>query len=190
MKKEQILYRGIVCDSNEERYFLMWAVELHKYGYISSIDRATSYTLADKVAVPLQKPTKTGFKQLSQHLLHDKVYTPDFDVIFTEKGMKLFVDIIGDGNKLTKPLLTTSDMGNNVIIEVKPKFNQNGKTDVFAICQKWLYQKHGIIANKVIPQDLFAETFTPTDYLLTDKSGKPRKLGKVITINEFLNKVK
>ena len=60
-------------------------------------------------------------------------------------------------------------------LEIKPKFDQNNMTRLFKINQKWVFDKHGLFVDLVIPETLFEKTFTPKDYLTTP-TGKQRKL--------------
>ena len=60
-------------------------------------------------------------------------------------------------------------------------------TRLFSINQKWMYSEHGIYIQKVIPQKLFADTFTPKRYLMTDGGGQARKIKwDVKSLEEFV----
>jgi hypothetical protein len=183
--KQPLVYRGLPCDSPEEVYFLMWAFELVDRGYIQSIKRADSIELFEPVKIPYRKVLKTKVVDTVQHLFNDKVYTPDFRLEFTPIGLYKLVDLIYDKNKLTKVFV--SNETNHVLVEVKPDYDQNGKTAVFSILQKWTWQKVGKYVNLCKVPSLFAETFTPQEYMLTAKTKKPKKIKhKVLTCDQWL----
>jgi hypothetical protein len=73
-------------------------------------------------------------------------------------------------------------------IEVKPSFDFKNMTRLVKINQKWVFEKHHIYINIVVPEHLFNRTFTPLKYFTTDKSGKPRKIKykNKITLQEYL----
>ena len=116
------------------------------------------------------------------------VYSPDFSIAWAEKARKIFFNVCGSKVDLYKsPFITDIFYSHISIIEVKPVFDQNNMTRLFTINQKWMYQLHGVYVQKVVPVKLFEKTFTPKKYLLTDKSGKPRKLKyKPTSLEEFL----
>lgn len=73
-------------------------------------------------------------------------------------------------------------------IEVKPSFDQNNMTRLAVLNQKWVFEKFGLFINIVIPEKLFAKTFTPKRYLTCDKSSVKRKIKykNIISLDEFL----
>lgn len=171
-KRTQTLsYQGILCDSFEEVYMLMYLFELQEKGLISDIERAPSFVLSQEVAEVYQEEvilkTKTKIVQKKKVLLKQHVYTPEFTVNI--HGLDLF------HHKDSKAYL-----------EVKPVYDQNNMTRLFKINQKWMYQKFGIMVNLVTPEILFQQTFTPKKYLKT-ATGKQRKIKwKIKTIEDWL----
>ncbi len=164
-------YRGIMCDSYEEVYMLMYLYELKEKGLISEIERAPSFELSPEVADTyeeiIQLKTKTKTVQKKNIILRKHIYTPEFKV--KVNNLKLFYH--------------TEDIA---YIEVKPIYDQNNMTRLFKINQKWMFQKFGIIVNLVTPETLFQQTFTPKDYLKTP-TGKKRKIKwEIKTINDWL----
>jgi len=173
MKKvKQILeYRGIICDSEEEIFTLMWLWELKEKGFIESINRAESIKLSEPVLQQYEKVLKTKTKTLSKTILREHIYTPEFEVKWI-KPLDFFY--IKDGISL---------------IESKPKFDQNNMTRLFKINQKWVYEKYQILVNLFIPETVFENTFTPKEYLKT-KTGKNRKIKwEIKTIEQWLSTI-
>jgi hypothetical protein len=177
MKKQiqTLEYRGIMCDSWEEVYILMWLVELQERGLIESINRSPSFELSKKVTqdyteeVQLKTKVKTVTKTVT--ILREHIYTPEFQVVW----------------KVNKEILFHK---NNVsYVEVKPVYDQNNMTRLFKINQKWMFVKHNILVNLLVPEKLFELTFTPKEYLKT-KTGKKRKIKwKIKTFEEWINTV-
>jgi len=186
-EKKVLKYRDILCDSSEEISFLMWLHELKDLGYITKIERSISFELSQALKMPYKenKALKTKTKVVDKNLdvLREHVYTPEFQVCWhTNKFTK-------DPSNLTGLFFSRTLFFEDPIMlfEVKPKFDQNNMSRLFKINQKWMWDKHGIFVNLVIPEKLFKETFTPKEYLLTP-TGKPKKINwKVITCEQFLN---
>jgi len=163
-------------DSDEEWYFSFYLDELYEAGYISEYELyPDSYILSDAVFYEYEKQLKTKTKMIVKKLMREHIYSPDFRIIWADKARGVFFDsIYGQTNLLKVPFITISD--NISIVEIKPVFDQNNMTRLFITNQKWMYHKLGIYVQKIVPVKLFEQTFTPKRYLLTDKSGKPRKL--------------
>lgn len=167
--------RNIPYESDEEMYFLLWAFELKDKGIISSIDRGESIELFDGYKESYTKTTilktKTKVEEKTKTILNPHIYTPDFKIIWA-----------------SNPIFPEAKKGCNYsLIEVKPDFDQNNMERAFKINQKWVFDKLGIYITLIKPNKLFAETFTPTRYLITNKSGKGRKIKhKVVMCDEWL----
>lgn len=186
--KEELLYRGIPCDSHEEEYFLMWAHELIEAGYIESIRRGQSYLLCGPMTNDYAKQLKTKSKPCSETLMQGHSYTPDFEIIWSTLGVYKFVN--WEKGKKWNKLFVGHWIENErrvSTIEVKPVFDFNNMTRAFKINQKWMWDKFHIFINLAQPQDLFEKTFTPKEYLLTP-TGKNREIKwKVRSLNQYLN---
>lgn len=186
-EKKALEYKGILCDSSEEIAMLQWLWELKEKNYVQLIDRCYSFKLSDAVKIDYKekKQLKTKSKEVIKQLdvLREHVYTPEFRV---EWGNSFLLKSKENPNGL----FYNRDIDRGSLItyfEVKPKFDQNNMSRLFKINQKWMYDKHGIFVNLVIPEKLFKETFTPKEYLLTP-TGKPKKINwKIITCEQFLN---
>jgi hypothetical protein len=177
MKKQiqTLEYRGIICDSYEEVYALYWLFELQDRGLIESINRSPSFELSRKVTQDytevIKLKTKTKIVSKSKTILREHIYTPEFEVVWKKDLGIMFCK-------------------NNVsYIEIKPLYDQNNMTRLFKINQKWMFAKHNILVNLLVPEKLFQETFTPKEYLKT-ATGKRRKIKwKIKTFEEWINTV-
>ena len=169
--------------SKEELYFSWFLDELKDNGYISHYEyECKSYNLSFKATYTEEKQLKTKTKTVSKHLLAGHVYTPDFKIKWDFKAFEHFTKAYS---------LALPFWGNNQyqsIIEVKPVFDQNNMTRLFSINQKWMMAEHGIYVQKVIPQKLFKDTFTPKRYLITDGGGQARRIKwKKRSLEEFVS---
>lgn len=208
-KKEPLFYRDIPCDSNEEIFFLMWAFELKESGYISDIKRAKTYSLSNPVIHTYKKITQLKSKvkeeNKDQKLLGPHEYTPEFEIVWTKKGVEKFIwkyeswnnnkniDIKFDktfiGHENFIPQVNNSDNFTlKTLIEVKPMFDQNNMTRLFKINQKWVWDKYHLFVNLVYPQKLFNITFTPKEYMITTHTNKQRKITyeNIKTLQQYL----
>lgn len=177
-KKEPIVYNGIPCDSDEEKYFLMWAFELKKQGLISGISRANDFTLFDGLyetkEVVKKLKTKTSVKNVQKTVLAPTIYTPDFVITWTDSEI-FFRDMsAGKGDRVS-------------VVEVKPDFDEHNMTRLAIDKCKWLWQVQEIFVNICKMPSFFKETFTPVEYLVTNKTKQARKVKwEVRTCEEYL----
>ena len=172
MKK---IYNGVEYDSQEEIEFKMWLDEAIKAGLVcdNPIYQPEAYELSIKQTRTELKQLKTKVKKVEKHLLHPHKYTADFLIKLTYKGEK-------------KIPLTADTMG-SAVIDVKGSFNQFSGDREFSINQKWLFDKHGVYVNKVVPEKLFKATWCPQAARLTEKTRQiKKKYAKCKTIEEFL----
>lgn len=194
--KEQLYYKGIPCDSNEEIFFCMWCNELQEAGYIEYYGRGESYLLCGPMTNDYAQQLKTKSKPCSQTLMQGHSYTPDFEIVWSMSGIHRFVwrqykDINDKFSKLFIGHLCSNPLGKEdgqliTHIEVKPGFDFNNMTRAFKINQKWMWNKFSIFVNLVHPQDLFEKTFTPKEFLITS-TGKDRKTNwKIRSLKEYL----
>lgn len=196
------MFMGEVFDSREEIWFAMWCQELKNAGYITEWRKVNTHltvTYPIKFEYTKTTPLKTKVKQETKifTLLQGLEYTPDFYIHWTREGVEKFVSVIEDGIDPTKWFFSN---GYNSIVEVKPIFDQHGKTARFSILQKVLY-KLGTYVDLIIPEDLFKGTFMPVqamDDFKYKKNPTGKNKGKKFagdwkcdyvpkTLNEFLN---
>ena len=154
-------YNDIIFDSDEEIEFYMWLEEAVKYGFVKSFSyNDVAYDLSPKQTITVEKKLKTKTKMVEKFLLHPHVYTPDFTIVADHRWALL-----------NDPLDKISE---NYVIDIKGSFNKHGGDKNFSINQKWMYEKHAIFVNKVIPLKFFAATWCPEKCKLTPKTKKPR----------------
>lgn len=181
-------------DSDEEMYFYWWLEELQEAGYIKKIvHHPMPYKLSDPVIGVYEKQLKTKVKNESEELMKGHIYTPDFLIIWNEKARGVFYEHQCSYNRRKEKNSLKYLIGNTAtVIEVKPLFDQNNMSRLFKINQKWVYDKHGVFVNMVVPEKWFNKTFTPNRFLTTNKSGKARKIKykNVISLKDFVGEGK
>lgn len=156
----------MIFKSKEEQYFSWYLDELKKEGFVSEYwYEPETFVLSEKVVEKfksikhLKNKTKEEIKEKT--ILNGHVYTPDFKILFKEIPY-----FLKDKYRI---------VDNIWWVDVKGTFNRHGGDRVFPINAKWLYQKHSILVEKIIPEELFKKTFTPLFYFKTDVSKKERK---------------
>lgn len=171
-------------DSKEEIVFIEWLDELVEGGFVNTY----TYHIDKYELIPKAVLTTDKNKQIS--LLNNLSYTPDFTINWNESSKGLFyVDIEEVQNsKFDNNQIILSSSGVSTI-DIKGSFvglhNNSGIT--FPIIRKVLYHLKGIYVNKVVPKELFKNTFTPMSYLKT-ATNKPRKIDwQVRTLAEYTN---
>jgi hypothetical protein len=182
-----------ILRSDEEKYFVWWLEEMLASGYILSYTYEENvYTLYEPVKSTWIKKCKKKDKVESLHLLNGAVYTPDFCLCWAPKSEGVFFSLISPMSK--RPLFITFNKDGKTLSEVDVKGGggstglKNASMHTFPLKQKEMWEKYGIFVNKVIPKDLFRDSFTPDRYLYTDAEGSTRlrKLKhKPKTLDEF-----
>jgi hypothetical protein len=178
-------------DSKEEEYFFWYVEELQEAGFIDNIKyQPKPFPLFDGAKYTFNKQLKTKSKSVTRTLLKPHQYQADFLLGWSDIAIDVFFAVNSNTDMLKLPfyayLLTKNDEYRSVV-DVKGTFNQNDAWRRFSIEQKWVWDKYQIYVQKIIPQKLFKDTFTPSRYLLTDKSGKPRKINwEIRTLAEFI----
>jgi hypothetical protein len=169
--KKVYTYDGIPYASKEEIYFVWYLDELFTDGYIAEYDyQPEPFSLFIPISYNWIKQLKTKKKEMTTTLLRAHSYQADFKIIWNAKAYDKFFNF----NKLTDaPFIQNYGLS---WIDVKPSHDMQNMTRLFHINQKWVHQRHGVYVQKIVPQELFAETFTPGRYRYTDKSLKPRKI--------------
>jgi hypothetical protein len=190
-------YKSWLLDSEEELFFCYWLEELKENGFIDSFERVTdSMSVYEPFYYEYYKKTKKGPKLAKKILTRKLTYTADFQIKWNKKADGIFVmnseGLYPEKHSSYFHCIPLSNFFS--IVDVKGTFkNPKVHTSVtFPIIQKILLS-HGCYVQDVIPlgdKGLFAKTFTPKKYLLTN-TGKQRKIKwKVYTLEEFINKYK
>jgi len=168
-------------DSPEEAYVSWYLDELVEAGYVEDyVPQPKSFTLSEKGSFAWEKVLKTKSKRMSSTLIQGHIYTPDFLIDWDREANGLFFKNLLFAGENSKYAMFANRRDGPLVyytyIEVKSIFDRNNMTRLFTINQKWMYDKYGIYVQKVIPQKLFEQTFTPERYLLTDMGKQKRKL--------------
>lgn len=161
-------YEGTLLDSQEEVWIAMWLDELKGAGYVDHWYKETkSIKIFESTTFPYikvtQLKTKTKRETKTFTLLQDLQYTPDFYVEWSLRAEGVFFSELGNGNMGIDPnswFFVNRDHGQGWI-EVKPNFDQNGKTAKFSIIQKILWNTRGLFVDLIQPEKLFEGTFMP-----------------------------
>jgi len=187
--------QNLKLDSDEEMYFYWWLKELKERGFIKHIELQPSpFSLSESLKSSYIEQLKTKEKTSSEELMPKHIYTADVFIIWTEYALNKFTTLIDSKIKKTSSrsmqfiISQKNDKGDIYsFVEVKPSFDQNNMTRLAKLNQKWVYEKHGIYVNIVIPEKHFNKSFTPARYFFTNKSKVARtiKYKNVITIDTF-----
>lgn len=185
--------------NNFEMYFEWWLDDLIKEGDVISYEREPkTFVLCDEIKPSFIKATqlKTKVKQEKKKftLFNEVSYTPDYVVVFTQKGAEKWLNRIFSDGSLEKsfddkkPFIFCGwdKTEIEVYFDVKPpskaiRFSSSlGSSREFPIKQRLMFERYGIYVNKVVPigskNALFNKTFIPERYKLTDKGTRLRKL--------------
>jgi len=185
MTVEEIEKLEELCESNEERYFLWYLLDLYNSGYIKTIERGVSIELLPKVLTTIPKLGKYGqkIKDKTMIVLGNKSYTPDYVVTWNDSAV---MDEIVSFKLLHRPFFIDKDL--KTYFEVKPVHDGNGISKrEFKTTQKIAYWVKEIYIELVIPQEIFQKTFTPQRYLFTDSGRQKRKINwEVKNIKEWM----
>lgn len=205
MAKELIQYNGEILDSTEEKWMAMWLEEMKHAGFIQMWCRVHQPTKIFEACKYYYTKT-TVLKTKTKHegklftLLNGLKYTPDFYVKWTDKALGTFVSHIGEEiNPNSWFYVDNQELDG--WIEVKPIFDQNGKTAKFSIIQKILWNTKEMFIDLIITEKLFEGTFMPKEAMddfkykksPTGKNKGMKKVGdfkcdyKPKTLEEFLN---
>jgi hypothetical protein len=193
---------AVGTDSMDEIYFEWFLDELKKTGYIESYYRGCTINLSDPVSLEYNVQLKTKTAQKSRVAISGIDYTPDYVIVWDKKAEGIFYKEIGVttiSEKFDKPDKFPMFWANNIypvgpvsVLDVKPNVNQKfvkfTSSHTFVVKQAMTYMKYGLVVDKVKVQDLFKKTFTPSRYLLTDKSKELRKIKWVVkTLKDYVS---
>jgi hypothetical protein len=192
-------------DSHEEWWFSLYLEELKSAGYLKYyIYHPKPFILSENIPVTYQLQLSAKIKQKEYILLTDHQYQADWIIYWN-------LNIAGVLYHDKSPLYSSpkefpffvqwSEKRNSFfsVVDVKGNYNINDSWRRFSIDQKWVYQKYKIFVQKLIlipriskgkmipANALFVKTFVPQRMLVTDKSGKDRKIRfKYILLEEYL----
>jgi hypothetical protein len=177
-------------DSDEEKYFYHWLLELHELGYIDWIwDEKKTYLITNEVCSARVTQLKTKQRIEEFILTKKRNYTPDFIFKFNKSAYKkLYHD--SKGGYENRPFFYCNNNRGIIYVDVKGAFGKKLTSSItFPDRQSLMCQRFNIYVQKVIPyatkpskDTLFKSTFTP-NVMITDQVYKKtvvdRKTGKV-----------
>ena len=203
--------------NSTEMYFEWWLEEMKAHGLVESYEREPkTFVIADPIPIFYNqiRPIKPIVK--SFEIMGALTYTPDYKVVFSKEMINKLIGVIDleakeiceygfseNGSVYQNTMFYTSEVD-----EIKPvvyfdvkapsiasQFSAKlGSTRDFKYVSRMMYDRYGIIVNKVIPvgakTSLFCKTFMPKRYKFTDQSGGLRKLKdyehKCKTLSQYL----
>lgn len=194
-------------DSKEELYFDWYLQELIHAGIVTDYKyQPKPFILSDDVHITAVKQLKTKVKEQEQKVLSGHQYQADFLFYWSDDApLAFFTNLLMPVPDSFKnfPFIANFSLKKNKfysVIDVKGNFNQNDAWRRFSIDQKWVYQKYGILVQKIIPAPqsnglpksaLFPNTFIPKRYQLTDGYKAKRKIHfKYRLLEEYLEMIK
>jgi hypothetical protein len=153
--------------STEEYHMALWCAEAKEAGYITDWayedkEYPLSGSVVDfKTTIHHTKTKGARFKEKEFTLLKAHSYTPDFRIWPEDK---FFSMDHGLWRYTTPCKLFYSDGDDNIqpyVIDVKGTFQRFDGARSFSINQKWVFEKHRIYINKVVPPKFFKKTWVP-----------------------------
>lgn len=173
--------------SDEEKYFAAWVEEAKKEGLIISEKyQPLPFSLSKKIGY-IDRYKKNG-TPVMKHLMFAHEYQADWLIVWSDKAKALGLITNMRSEPVAKGILVGYELKGLIrtVIDVKGGFQQN---DRFPLNQKWVFDKHGIYVNKVIPFSnnkiktcFFSQTWTPKSYWYRPMKRDPRKFLKVNSI--------
>lgn len=183
-----------VVDSDEELYFAWWCQELIEHGVLLAADvNKKSIELSGQVDHTFELSMKTKNKKKTEKLMHGHKYTPDFNMFPDMRYRDAFYAILIKGKKLPKQkvhFISMRDDQHEIVVEIKPAFDQHNMTRLVRTNLKWTFDKYLTYINLIKVPEIFAKTFTPKKYIEVmqgkRKPGTTRIKHKITTIEEYV----
>ena len=183
--------------SQEEKEFSYYLKELQDAGLIEGYTyEEVKFELTPKVTFPYIKETQLKTKLKKENkvkvLLNGSTYTPDFIINFEPKSAHF-------ANTPVKfPLFITSRSTLTCYVDVKASFGKKASDIRFPDRQKQMYNVHRIYIQKIVPRELFEQSFTPVKVIAEEvykrdckwgKKGECKLKYKPITLKEWLKTI-
>lgn len=172
----------ISFDSKEEEMFYSWLKEAKDNGFVKEYSyHPKIYNLCEVAKVPSVSISKKGrVKHTNRHLLNSLNYTPDFDVVFSSKFVKVFMrklDVFDYLGKHIQLCLFNDSPEFTVIIDTKGSFvgKNNNSGITFPVKQKILWATQHIYTQKVVPKKWFKKTWCPSEFAWKKKRKIPTR---------------
>lgn len=178
-----------VTMSDEEMYFTWYLDELQEHGYVKSWKRADPIPLFNTIKAWYLKVGAKKSTAYDRTLLKAAEYTPDYEITWTDKARGVLFNVAhsNEADAVDQPSCFFQVAGRAAtmhpyksIVEVKGGFTESREVKWYSILVKWAYHNHGIYVQKLEVSNkktsVFARTFCPRQFRLTNKTGKPRSL--------------
>lgn len=164
-------------NSEEEWQYHHWLIEAENIDLITGwAYEPRTFELSKKQTYPELKVLKTKTKTVHKHLLNGHVYTPDF-MFALNREHDLAPMII-------KQLKVSQD--GLYWIDVKGMYSKFDGGRSFSINQKWLYSKHKIYANKLIPVKFFKALWVPEAIIYGKKNTRLKRWERYKLLSDLL----
>ena len=174
MARKKFVYKDIEFDSQEEINFYYWLEEAKDLGIVEKWEyQPESFILSEPIKKLVEVKLKTKVKQVEKSLLQGHKYTADFKIWFTDS-------ILNYDTKLKSIVILKKNI---IFIDIKGGFNSFGSHSNFSVESKWVWEKYGILVEKVISDKWFKNTWVPENVRYTPKTGKLRT--KYLNLNTF-----
>lgn len=186
-------------DSTGELYFTWWLKDLQDASILNNFEKGRTFDLTSSFNINYLKELKKATKEVSQNILAEHKYSPDFELHFDHKHSEfdkivyLYDKRVLKKDKWNKqPLFSINDCTIPLVVEIKPIFDKNNMTRLFRLNQKWMMDKYSMYINEIEVTRLFSETFTPERYLYTDSGMTKRQINKwqPVSLKHYLNNYK
>ena len=193
---------GKTNENDYEKYFRWYCEDLIEHGYLKSVHR--EYETFQVMPQYIYKREKHFVRKDNEierfNLAQNITYTYDALLVWTEKGLNVFYEIMYKNGHFVfgEPTFVAHYKEINgkeevvSYVDVKPHSaaamfggGKNASYYTFPFVQKLLLYKYDLYVNKIVPipsgkhgktSCLFAKTFTPKRYYFTDVSLANRKL--------------
>lgn len=169
---------GTPFQSDEEVYFHWFLEELVGAGYILSYRyEEVQLRLFDGLQGSYTEQLRTKTKERTFKVLGKRVYTPDFEIVWSPKAEGIFYDEMECGLPSDERAYFVAQQG-VTLVEIKPNFDAKNMTRHVKALIDWAWQLHGRFVQLVVPfpkvgktgkcspsNTLFAEACVPNRYL-------------------------
>ncbi|MHA1288257.1 MAG: hypothetical protein ACTSPB_12710 [Candidatus Thorarchaeota archaeon] len=199
-------------DSDDEKWFSWYLDDLMRLGAVIAWGRAQPFLLSNKVEYRWIRKMKTKEKLETNLLFHPHSYTPDFKIIWNPEFAGFLFHYTFETDVYKKPPKGKVPFIANVnsktgkpysIIEIKPASTFGNKHDharEATLNIKWVWWCHRVYIQTIVVKPdnkgapasaLFPTTFTPSRYLYTDNTKKPRKIKwETVKASQYLQRQK
>lgn len=184
-------------DSDEELYFAWWCQELIEHGVLLAADvNKKSIDLSGQVDHTFELSMKTKKVKKTEKLMHGHKYTPDFNLFPDMRYRDAFYAVLIKGKKMPKQkvhLISMRDDEHQIIVEIKPAFDQHNMTRLVRTNLKWTFDKYLTYINLTKVPDIFEKTFTPKNYVelmkFKRKPGSSKIKYQIKTIEQYVTEL-